>query len=75
MFFKSFQPRTLVAVVVVALAGSAVLLHHANNALTLPDSSAQTVPLSSRAIAQTPDYLPSHLALHAKEAEPLPAQF
>lgn len=72
---KSFQPFTLVAVVIVALAGSAELFHQADAALTLSDSSAQTVLVSSRAVAQAPDYLPSHLVLNAKEAEPLPAQF
>jgi hypothetical protein len=72
---KSFQPYTFVAVVVVALAGSAELIHHANAALAPSDSLAQTVLLSNRAVAQAPDYLPSHLVLNAKEAEPLPAQF
>jgi hypothetical protein len=75
MAFKSFQPWTLVAVTVVAMAGSAELLYHANDALAVNDNSAQTVLLSGRAIAQAPDYLPSRLALRATEAEPLPAQF
>ena len=72
---KSFEPYALVAVVVVALAGSAELIYHANGAIASSDSVAQTVLLSSPAVAQVPDYLPSQLVLNAKEAEPLPAQF
>jgi hypothetical protein len=75
MVVKSFQTSILVAVGIVALAGSAQLLHHANAALTLSDSPAPMVAVSSPAVAQAPDYLPSHFALRAKEAEPLPAQF
>jgi hypothetical protein len=75
MSLRSFEVCTLVAVVVVSLGASVELVQHANASVTLPDSSAQVVLASSRAIAQAPDYLPSHFELRAKDAEPLPAQF
>jgi hypothetical protein len=75
MSFATTKPFALIAVLLVALGASAELLRHANAAVALPASSAQVTSGPDRAVTRAPDYLPSHFALQAEHAEPLPAQF